>query len=71
MDESLTPSGGLVITRRLGEAFHLQHPDGSTIVVTLLSSKGSQTKVHINAPKKINIVREELLARTNAKVANT
>ncbi|MBO1924454.1 carbon storage regulator CsrA [Thiomicrorhabdus sp. 6S3-12] len=53
----------LVLTRREGEALVI---DGN-IKVTVLSVKGSQVRVGIEAPQNIPIHREELL-ESNAKV---
>ncbi|QKI89640.1 carbon storage regulator CsrA [Thiomicrorhabdus xiamenensis] len=53
----------LVLTRREGEALVI---DGN-IKVTVLSVKGSQVRVGIEAPQNIPIHREELLD-SNAKV---
>lgn len=52
----------LVLTRHIGETI-LVGPD---IEVTVLGVKGGQVRIGINAPKNVNIVREELLKRDEA-----
>ncbi|BBP45439.1 carbon storage regulator [Thiosulfatimonas sediminis] len=54
----------LVLTRREGEALVI---DGD-IKVTILSVKGSQVRIGIEAPQKVPIHREELL---NGKKPNS
>lgn len=52
-------SGRLVLTRRAGEVILI----GDNIKVTFLDIRGNGTKVMIEAPREINIVREELVGR--------
>jgi carbon storage regulator len=52
----------LILTRRLGETLRI----GDDIEVTVLGMKGHQVRIGINAPRDVNIVREELLDRTAA-----
>ncbi len=47
----------LVLTRRLGESIVI----GENIIVTVLSVKGGQVRLGIEAPKEVSIQREELL----------
>lgn len=49
----------LVLTRRSGEAVHI----GDDIVVRVLGVKGGQVRLGFDVPKKINVVREELLKK--------
>ncbi len=47
----------LILTRRTGEALII----GDDIEVTVLSVNGNQVKIGIDAPKDVEILREELL----------
>lgn len=49
----------LVLTRRSGEAVHI----GDDIVVRVLGVNGGQVRLGFDVPKKINVVREELLKK--------
>lgn len=51
----------LVLTRRKGEKIIIDH----NIVVTILSVDGNQIRIGVEAPKEINVVREELLHGKN------
>ncbi|MDQ0214952.1 carbon storage regulator [Oikeobacillus pervagus] len=46
----------LVLTRKTGEAIQI----GDNIEITILSVKGDQIKIGINAPKNIEIHRKEI-----------
>jgi carbon storage regulator len=46
----------LVLTRKTGEAIQI----GDDIEITILSVKGDQIKLGINAPKNIEIHRKEI-----------
>jgi carbon storage regulator len=46
----------LVLTRKIGEAIQI----GDDIEITVLSVKGDQIKLGINAPKNIEIHRKEI-----------
>jgi carbon storage regulator len=46
----------LVLTRKTGEAIQI----GDDIEITILSVKGDQIKIGINAPKNIEIHRKEI-----------
>ncbi len=46
----------LVLTRKTGEAIQI----GDDIEVTILSVKGDQIKLGINAPKNVEIHRKEI-----------
>ena len=50
----------LVLSRREGEAIILETSDGP-IRVTLTEYNGQQTRVGVEAPKSVKILREELL----------
>jgi len=47
----------LVLTRKPHETFAI----GDTIEITVLSVKGNQVQIGINAPKEVCILRDELL----------
>lgn len=49
----------LVLTRRIGESFLI----GSNITVTILGIKGSQIRVGIDAPKDVEVHREDVYQR--------
>lgn len=49
----------LILTRRVGETVVI----GEDIVVTVLSIKGNQVRIGVQAPKDVAVHREELLKR--------
>jgi carbon storage regulator len=49
----------LILTRRIGETIRI----GSNIVVTVLGVKGSQVRIGIDAPKDVEVHREEIFDR--------
>jgi len=49
----------LILTRRVGETVVI----GEDIVVTVLSIKGNQVRIGVQAPKEVAVHREELLKR--------
>jgi carbon storage regulator len=49
--------GYLILSRRRGESIII---DGD-IKVTILDTRGNQTRVGIQAPKEVEILREELI----------
>ena len=49
----------LILTRKLGETINI----GDDITVTLLEIKGTQVKLGIDAPKTIEIHRQEVYER--------
>jgi carbon storage regulator len=51
--------GHLIITRRPQESFFV----GDNIKVTVLSVKGNQARIGINAPKSVPVHREEIYER--------
>lgn len=56
----------LVLTRRIGETLNI----GDDIQVTVLSIKGNQARIGVNAPKEIPVHREEIYERIkNEKAA--
>ena len=46
----------LVLTRKIGESFVI----GDSITITVVSSKGGQVRIGIDAPKDLAITRSEL-----------
>jgi carbon storage regulator len=49
----------LILTRRVGEALKI----GDNVEVTILSVKGNQVRIGINAPKEVSVHREEIYSR--------
>lgn len=49
----------LILTRRVGEMLKI----GDNVDVTILSVKGNQVRIGINAPKNVAVHREEIHAR--------
>jgi len=53
----------LVLTRNVGQSILI----GDDVVITVLALNGGQVRVGIDAPREINIVREELLERDKSQ----
>ncbi|MEN8720218.1 MAG: carbon storage regulator CsrA [Oceanococcaceae bacterium] len=49
----------LILTRKRGETILI----GDNVTVTVLGVKGQQVRIGIDAPKDVNIHREEILTR--------
>ena len=49
----------LILTRRVGETLTI----GDAVTVTVLSVKGNQVRLGINAPKDVAVHREEIFER--------
>ena len=49
----------LVLTRRIGETIRI----GPHIIVTVLGVKGSQVRIGVEAPKDVEVHREEIFDR--------
>jgi carbon storage regulator len=49
----------LILTRRAGQAIMI----GDGVAVTVLGIKGGQVQIGINAPKNVNIYRQEVYER--------
>jgi carbon storage regulator len=49
----------LILTRRVGETLVI----GDEVTVTVLSVKGNQVRVGVNAPKHVSVHREEIFQR--------
>jgi len=54
----------LILTRRVGESVVI---DGG-ITITVLSVKGTQVRLGVNAPKHVTVHREEIQERIRAGV---
>jgi carbon storage regulator len=49
----------LILTRRVGETLMI----GNEVTVTVLGIKGNQVRIGINAPKEVEVHREEVYER--------
>lgn len=52
----------LVLTRKVGERIHI----GDDVVLTVVSIKGNQVRLGVQAPVDVKVMRAELLARDRA-----
>lgn len=52
----------LILTRKIGESLLI----GDNVEITVLSVRGNQVKLGVNAPKEISIHREEIYQRIKA-----
>jgi carbon storage regulator len=57
----------LILTRRVGETLMV----GEEVTVTVMAVKGSQVRIGINAPKDIEVHREEIFDRIKQEKENT
>lgn len=55
----------LILGRELGQSILI----GDDITVTILSSRGTQVRIGINAPKEVPVHREEVYARIKKEEA--
>lgn len=56
----------LILTRKPGESIKI----GEDIYITLLATKGNQSRIGIDAPRELDVVRTELLEKGVRKHAN-
>jgi len=56
----------LILTRRVGEAIKV----GDDVTVTVLAIKGGQVRIGIDAPKSVEVHREEVYERLVAERAS-
>jgi carbon storage regulator len=57
----------LILTRKVGEALMV----GEEVTVTVMGVKGNQVRIGINAPKDVEVHREEIYERVQAEKAET
>ena len=53
----------LILTRRVSETLMI----GNDVTVTVLGVKGNQVRIGVNAPKSVEVHREEIYNRIQAK----
>lgn len=53
----------LILTRRIGETLRI----GDDISITVMGVKGNQIRIGIDAPKDVDIYREEVYQRIKAR----
>lgn len=53
----------LILTRRVGESLMI----GDDVTVTVLASKGNQIRIGIDAPRDVEVHREEIYERIHSE----
>lgn len=53
----------LILTRRVGESLMI----GDDVTVTVLASKGNQIRIGIDAPRDVEVHREEIYERIHGE----
>jgi carbon storage regulator len=56
----------LILTRRVGEALMI----GNEVTVTVMAVKGNQVRLGVNAPRDVEVYREEIYERVKDQKAN-
>ncbi len=56
----------LILTRKPGESIKI----GEDFYITLLATNGNQTRIGIDAPRELEVVRTELLGKGERRHAN-
>ena len=56
----------LILTRRLGESLMI----GDDVTITVLSVKGNQVRIGIDAPKSVAVHREEIYHKVQSEKGN-
>ena len=51
----------LILTRRIGESIRIQ----DNVTVTVLGVKGSQVRIGVDAPREVQVHREEIYQRAH------
>ncbi len=57
----------LILTRRVGETLRI----GDDVAVTVLGVKGNQVRIGIDAPKAVDVHREEVFQKIKREPAQT
>jgi carbon storage regulator len=57
----------LILTRRVGESLMI----GNDVTVTVLGVNGNQVRLGVNAPKNVEVHREEIYERVQAERNST
>jgi carbon storage regulator len=56
----------LILTRKIGESLMI----GAEVIVTVMAVNGNQVRIGINAPKDVEVHREEIYERVQAEKVN-
>ena len=56
----------MILTRRIGETLMV----GDDVKVTVLGVNGNQVRIGVDAPKNVEVHREEIYQRINAERSN-
>lgn len=51
----------LILTRRMGESIRI----GDNVTITVLGVKGSQIRIGVDAPREVEVHREEIYQRVH------